>query len=104
MKGGKTMGRYFVFWEVDQAKIPIDRKERGTGWAFLMAMIRKDIEKGIMKDWGAFLGESNGYGVLEGTEVEVMKSLQQYVPFVIFESHPVASENQVNEMIKALTS
>ena len=46
------MGKYFALWEVDQNKIPIDRKERGIGWAFLMSMVRKDIEKGITKDWG----------------------------------------------------
>jgi len=43
------MGRYLVLWEVDQSKIPIDPKERATGWAFLMSMIRKDREKGITK-------------------------------------------------------
>jgi hypothetical protein len=98
------MGRYFALWEVDQNKIPIDRKERGTGWAFLMSMIRKDIEKGVTKDWGAFIGESKGYAVFEGAELDVMNAMQQYVPFCIFKTQPVASENQVNEMIKALTS
>jgi len=39
----------------------------------------------------------------EGTELEVMTSLQQFVPFCKFEVHPIASESQVNEMIKALT-
>jgi hypothetical protein len=69
----------------------------------LMAMIRKDFEKGVTKDWGTFVGESHGYAVNEGTELEVMKALQQYVPFCIFKVHPIATESQVNEMIKALT-
>ncbi|MFH1241830.1 MAG: hypothetical protein V1689_05645 [Pseudomonadota bacterium] len=97
------MGKYLVLWEVDQTKIPIDPKERGEGWSFLMAMIRQDIEKGITKDWGAFVGETKGYAVNEGTELEVMKALQQYVPFCIFKVHPISTENQVNEMIKALS-
>ena len=97
------MGKYLVLWEVDQTKIPIDPKERGEGWSFLMAMVRQDIEKGLTKEWGAFLGETKGYSINEGTELEVMTSLQQYVPFCKFDVHPVASENQVNEMIKALT-
>jgi hypothetical protein len=96
------MGKYLVLWEVDQTKIPLDPKERGEGWSFLMAMIRQDIEKGITKDWGSFLGESSGYAVNEGTELEVMKSLQQFVPFCTFKVHPIASESQVNEMIKGL--
>ena len=96
------MGKYLVLWEIDRTKIPIDPKERGDGWGFLMAMIRQDIEKGITKDWGAFIGESSGYAINEGTEVEVMNSLQQYVPFVIFKVHPIATETQVSEVIKAL--
>ena len=97
------MGKYLVLWEVDQTKIPIDPKERGEGWSFLMAMVRQDMEKGLTKEWGAFLGETKGYSINEGSELEVMTSLQQYVPFCKFDVHPVASENQVNEMIKALT-
>jgi len=97
------MGKYLVLWEVDQTKIPVDPKERGDGWAFLMAMIRKDIEKGLTKDWGSIVGETGGYAVNEGTEVEVMNGLQQYVPFCIFKVYPIATESQVNEMLKGLT-
>ena len=97
------MGKYLVLWEVDQTKIPVDPKQRGEGWSFLMAMVRQDMEKGITKDWGAFVGESKGYVVNEGTELEVMKALQQYVPFCIFKVLPISTESQVNEMIKGLT-
>jgi len=101
--GGEIMGKYLILWEVDQTKIPIDPKERGAGWGFLMAMIRQDIKKGLTKDWGAFVGESKGYAVNEGTELEVMKGLQQYVPFCIFKVHPISTESQVNEMVAALS-
>jgi hypothetical protein len=97
------MGKYLVLWEVDQTKIPVDPKERGDGWSLLMAMVRQDIEKGITKDFGAFVGENKGYSVNEGTELEVMSSLDQYVPFCIFKVHPIASESDVNEMIKGLS-
>jgi hypothetical protein len=102
IQGGHAMGKYLVYWEVDHSKIPIDPKERGAGWGMLMAMVRQDIKKKITKDWGAFVGETSGYSVFEGSEVEVMKALQQYVPFCIFEVHAVATESQVNEMIAAL--
>ena len=97
------MGKYLVLWEVDQTKIPIDPKERGDGWAFLMAMIRKDIEKGLTKDWGSFVGETGGYAVNEGTEVEVMNGLQQYVPFCKFKVHPIGTPEMTEAMIKALS-
>ena len=97
------MGKFLVLWEVDQTKIPIDPKERGDGWSLLMAMVNQDVEKGITKDFGAFVGQNNGYSVHEGTELELMNTLAQYVPFCIFKVHPVASESQVNEMIKGLS-
>ena len=82
------MAKYLILWEVDQTKIPIDPKERGDGWSLLMAMVRQDIEKEITKDWGAFVGQTNGYAVLEGTEVEVMKALQQYWPYLKMSTFP----------------
>lgn len=98
------MAKYLVLWEVDQTKVPIAPQERGAGWSALMNMVKQDIEKGISKDWGAFVGELNGYAIAEGTELEVMNMLQQYVPFVLFEVHPIASVSQVDEMVKALSS
>jgi len=97
------MGKYLMIWEIDTTKIPINPKERGAGWNALMEMVKQDIKKGINKDWGAFVGEVKGYAVMEGSEVEVMNALQQYVPFVHFMAHPIASVSQVDEMIKGLT-
>lgn len=79
-------------------------KEREVGFKMLMEMVKQDIKKGILKDWGVFVGEHNGYSVVEGTEIEVLKALQQYIPYVRFEyHHPIASVAQSKEMIKALT-
>jgi len=97
------MGKYLVLWEIDQTKVPVSPQERGAGWAALMDMVEADRKKGILKDFGAFTGEIRGYSVLEGTEVEIANSLQQYVPWAIFKVHNVMSEKQTNEMIKALT-
>ena len=61
------------------------------------------MKKGITKDWGAFTGKFYGYSVVEGTEVEILKQIQQYTPFVFFKVHPIASVAQGEEMIKALS-
>jgi hypothetical protein len=53
-----------------------------------------------LKDWGAFVGEMNGYSVCEGTEVEIMNQVQRYTPFVYFKVYPIASVTQAEEMIK----
>ena len=97
------MGRYLLLWEIDPTKIPVDLKKRGSDFSALMKVIKKDIKAGTLRDWGLFVGEHNGYSVVEGTEVEVIKATQRYTPFVGFEAHPIASLNHTGEMIKALT-
>ena len=97
------MGKYLYLWEIDRTKIPVDPKERWTGFSMLMEMVKQDIKKGLTKDWGVFAGEHNGYSVVEGTEVEIMNQVQQYTPFVYFKVYPIGSVSQVEEMIKALT-
>ena len=96
------MGKYLMLWEIDTTKVPVSPKERGAGWNTLMQMVKQDIKKGMTKDWGAFVGEINGYSVAEGTEVEIGNMLQQFAPFVRFKVHPIASVSQVEEVIKAL--
>jgi hypothetical protein len=98
------MAKYLMLWEVDQSKVPIAPQERGAGWSGLMNMVKQDMEKGLTKDWGAFIGELRGYSIAEGSELEIMKSIQQYIPFVTFKLHQIASVSQVDEMIKALSS
>jgi len=97
------MGKYLVLWEIDKTHVPADPKERGTGWAFLMELVKKDIEKGIIKEWGTFLGEHRGFDIVEGSEVEVANMIQQYVPYVDVKLHPIATVSQVDEIIKALS-
>jgi len=97
------MGKYLLLWEVDRTKVPVNPKERMAGWNVLLEMFKQDIKKGLVKDWGTFVGEEFGYAVDEGSEVEVMNACQQYSPYVHFKVHPIASVSQVEEMIKALT-
>ena len=97
------MGKYLITWQIDQTRVPLDPKQRGEGWGFLLSMVKKDIEKKLTIEWGAFIGEASGYTIMEGSELEVMNALQQYVPYCTFQSHPVASVSQVEEMIKALS-
>jgi len=97
------MGKYLMLWEVDQTKIPIGPQERGSGWGPLLDMVKEDLRKGILKEWGIFVGENNGFAVAEGNEVEIGNMVQRYVPWVIFKARAVASVNQVDAIIKELT-
>ena len=97
------MGKYLLLWELDRTKIPVDPKERGVEFNMLMKAIKQDIKKGILKDWGVFVGEHNGYSVVQGTEREVIKTSQRYTPFIYSAAHPIASITHAGEMIKVLT-
>ncbi len=97
------MGKYLLLWEVAEDRVPVDARERGAGWGALMEMVKQDMKAGITKDWGAFVGELNGYAVSEGTEVEVGKALTKYAPYVRFKVHPISSVSQVDEVIKSLS-
>ena len=55
------MGKYLLLWELGRTKKPVDPKERGVEFNMLMKVIKQDIKKGILKDWGLFVGESHGY-------------------------------------------
>src|SRR5664280_550046 len=96
------MGKYLLLWEFDRTKIPVDPKERGGEFGALMKVIKQDMKEGILKDWGLFISEHKGYSVAQGTEVEVIKTIQRYTPFVCFAAHSIASVTQAGEMIKAL--
>jgi hypothetical protein len=97
------MGKYLVLWEVDQSRVPVDAKERGAAWSFMLEMVKQDLKSGKAKDWGGFVGENNGYSIAEGTEVEVGNMLHQYTPYVTYKVHPVSSVSQIGEVIKSIS-
>jgi hypothetical protein len=97
------MAKYLMFWSLDKSLIPADAKERAGGWGLLMALVKQDMAKGITKDWGLFPSEGAGYCILEGTKVEIMKTTEQYVPYVDFETHPIATAEETLELIQHLS-
>ena len=93
------MGKYLMLWSLNQNLIPIDPKERASGWGMLMEMVKQDLSKGIQKDWGSFAGENRGFCIVEGGILDVLKMTQQYAPYVRFEVHPVSSVNDIVSVI-----
>lgn len=97
------MAKYLMLWKFNRNLIPVTPQERVKSYSALMTFIQQDIERGIIKDWGCFVGESNGYSVVEGSEVDICKMVQRYSPFCGFSTHPIASVDQMNEVIKAIS-
>jgi hypothetical protein len=99
---GNVMGKYFMTWEIDANKVPISREERAAAWQPMIDMVKQGMEEGRIKEWGIFVGEMAGYSIAEGTEVEIATFNQNWVPFVSFKVHPVATVNEVEKMISNL--
>ena len=57
----------------------------------------------MIKDWGAFTSEGQGYCVVEGSNVEIMKMTEQYVPYIQFEIKPASTVEEVDELLKHLS-
>ena len=93
-----------LLWrKLDEARVPVDANERGGAWGLMMALMKQDMENGVVKDWGAFTSEGQGYCIVEGTNVEIMKMTEQYVPYLLFEVKPVSTTGEVNELIQHLS-
>jgi hypothetical protein len=96
------MAKYLILWEMDESRIPDDPKERAAGWKALLDMVKKDMADGVLTDWGGCIGQTNGYSIFEGTELELSTRLQQYVPYVQFIVNPVGSVEHSEQMFAAL--
>jgi len=97
------MAKYLMLWSLDKSLVPVDPKERAAGWGLLMELVKQDMQKGVTKDWGLFPSEGAGYSILEGTNVEIMQTTEQFVPYVDFETHPIATAEEAAELIKHLS-
>ena len=103
-KGGQEdsiMGRYHCMWHIHHTAIP-NSDEGWDQWQKLLGWVKEEMQNGFIKDWGEFVGELNGYAVVEGSEFELTAMVQRFVAVCSFEVHPIASIDTVGEMIRAL--
>lgn len=96
------MGRYMILFEADQTRLSSDPKERSSQFTGMVELTKKEMDMGLIKATELFVGESAGYAIYEGTEVDVMTSVQKRVPYLRYEVHALATLDQLEEVIKAL--
>ena len=96
------MPRYFMTWEVDPTRAPVDMKERAILFNGMLDMIKQNMKDGITKDWGLFVGEGRGYSVFEQSPLELARNLQNYYPYVEFEVHQVLTVDETADMFKSM--
>jgi hypothetical protein len=96
------MGKYLIMWEADESKIPVDPQERKTGWLGAIEMVKQDKKNGVLKEWGVFLSQPNGFDIVEGTETEVHQMALKYIPYFRMKIYPYLSVEKAEEAIKAM--
>ena len=96
------MARYLMLWELDPTKVPTDRKERAALWGPMIQGVKQRIAAGTTKDWGVFAGGLKGFSIHEGDEMTVSKGVQNFIPYVSYEVHPLVSVEQMQEVIEDL--
>ena len=96
------MAKYLMLWKLNNALVPVSPQERSKVFSGLTSFVQQDMEKKIIKDWGCYVGEGRGYLVAEGTEVDISKMVQSYMPYCQFSTHPISSVQQINEVLKSI--
>ena len=96
------MGKYILLWEADESKIPVDAAERQVGWQMATEMVRQDMKDGLVKDYGVFMGQPNGFTIAEGTEEAITNMTIKFMPFFRFKIIPIVSIDQVEAAIKTI--
>jgi hypothetical protein len=96
------MGRYLLMWEADESRIPVNPEERKVGWLGAIELAKQEIKNGLTTDWGSFLGETEGFSVIEGTEADVLRETLKYIPYFRFKIYPLVSIEKLEEAIKAM--
>ncbi len=92
------MQRYLIIWEGDWNRQPVDFKERGQAYKQALAMVKEDIESGLLKDWGKINGQLSGYWIVEGDDMQIGLMMEKYMPFFTFpEIYPVVTFKQAVE-------
>ena len=68
----------------------------------LLGMVKEDMASGVLKDWGAFPGDRSGFGVVVGSEMDVMKLTMRYAPHIMFRVKPVVSADELLAFLKSV--
>ena len=96
------MGKYILHWEVEASKTPEDPKQRQEQWTLFQETVVQQMKNNEIQEWGEYVGEINGYAIMEGSEVDIQKLVALWVPFVKFNVKPVMNIEQAMEATKAM--
>ena len=94
------MAKYLCTWEPIIERWPSDAKGRMQLGIQLMNQVKKGMQDGWVKDWGAYIG-GNGQWILEGEGKEVKQNLTPFNPYFYFDVQEGISLDDMLEMYEA---
>jgi hypothetical protein len=56
----------------------------------------------LIKDWGGFAGQSEGYRIVEGDEEDITGMMVKALPYVRYRAYSLVSIDQMEKAIKAI--
>jgi hypothetical protein len=92
------MTRWFSKWKGSPIAYSMPAQEWAKIAPKLDDAVKAGMDSGVVKDWGEFIGSSEGYMVWEGSEMQVFADIAKYRPYIQFEDIvPLMSLAQVVE-------
>jgi len=96
------MARYIMFWEYNLGLCPVDPKEKVKQWLTLTEVTKKLLKSGEVKEFAHYAGESAGYCIVEGNEMEVQKLTDSFLPHIKWTTKTLLTLEQCEKVWKSL--
>jgi hypothetical protein len=82
--------------------MPDDPAERFKVLAKMNEMTKQFLKDNPGSDWGAFIGENQGYGTGVKSAADIIKLQMMFAPYVRFKVYQAASVDEVWDALKSM--
>ena len=92
------MLRFYARWQINPKETFKTAEERAKLMLLMLEMVKKDIQSGLIKDFGSCVDGSGGYAIFEvENEADLFNSLKKWAPHVNFDARQVINIDQAIE-------
>lgn len=96
------MAKYLITWEANINAMSNDPNQRIATDAKSLELTKQWLKENPKSDWGIFVGETAGFGLVEGDWKSVAVPAALFSPGISFKVHQVLSVNEFDELIKTI--
>ncbi len=98
------MARYAVFWEYNIDHCPLSSQQKTDQWLTLADSVKKLLKSGEVKEWTHYAGEAAGYMIIEGSETDVLRLTDTYLPYIKCTVKTMLTIEQCEQVWRSLPS